>query len=93
MAVTTTSGFGTFGNRNSYGIKPGPARFRLVAIFSKTVSPAHKLEINATITDARSTDRNGVVLPVDGGLSASNGQPNLLSLLDKSAFMALEGYR
>jgi meso-butanediol dehydrogenase/(S,S)-butanediol dehydrogenase/diacetyl reductase len=26
---------------------------------------------------------NGVVLPVDGGLSASNGQPNFLSLLAK----------
>ena len=26
---------------------------------------------------------NGVVLPVDGGLSASNGQPNFLSLLGK----------
>ena len=26
---------------------------------------------------------NGVVLPVDGGVSASNGQPNFLSLLVK----------
>jgi len=24
---------------------------------------------------------NGVILPIDGGISASNGQPNFLSLL------------
>jgi len=27
---------------------------------------------------------NGVILPVDGGLHASNGQPNFLSLLGQS---------
>jgi meso-butanediol dehydrogenase/(S,S)-butanediol dehydrogenase/diacetyl reductase len=26
---------------------------------------------------------NGVIVPVDGGLHASNGQPNFLSLLGK----------
>jgi meso-butanediol dehydrogenase/(S,S)-butanediol dehydrogenase/diacetyl reductase len=43
-------------------------------------------EIAGVITFLASEDAafvNGVILPVDGGISASNGQPNFLSLLAK----------
>jgi meso-butanediol dehydrogenase/(S,S)-butanediol dehydrogenase/diacetyl reductase len=54
-------------------------------IFAETVfqskEPLHVAGVIAFLASEEAAFVNGVVLPVDGGLHASNGQPNFLALM------------
>ncbi len=49
----------------------------------RAATPAEVAGVIAFLASEDAVFVNGVVLPVDGGVSASNGQPNFLSLLGK----------
>lgn len=52
---------------------------------ARAATPAEIAGVVAFLASQDANFVNGVILPVDGGLSASNGQPNFLSLLSSVA--------
>jgi meso-butanediol dehydrogenase / (S,S)-butanediol dehydrogenase / diacetyl reductase len=57
------------------------AAFRDRLSIGRAATPEHIAGVIAFLASDDAVFVNGVILPVDGGLHASNGQPNFLSLL------------
>jgi meso-butanediol dehydrogenase/(S,S)-butanediol dehydrogenase/diacetyl reductase len=57
------------------------AAFRQRMPIGRSATPADIAGVIAFLASEDAVFVNGVILPVDGGLGASNGQPNFLSLM------------
>jgi meso-butanediol dehydrogenase/(S,S)-butanediol dehydrogenase/diacetyl reductase len=50
----------------------------------RAATPAEIASVIAFLASDDASFVNGAILPVDGGLNASNGQPNFLSLFERA---------
>ncbi len=60
------------------------AAFRDRLPIGRAATPEEVAGVIAFLASEDARFVNGVILPVDGGLGASNGQPNFLSLLGQN---------